>query len=547
MNFAGFLAVSVPSRQCGYFVVNTGATFGDNTSPSNFDPLAAGRRQLAWYLWSSGEDFVPRISQYLPAPIELAPRPTDAEAAEFAAADLDELNPGVINPDGSRKPPPYHMHVDDNMYADVEGHLPRTICASLYSLFCILGLPTNPLVPSPLSNEKFESKYNHQRKLVGRKFDSRKLTVGILDYKIDQLRELLQDWLAKSRFELLELAQLLGILENHTRYARWARCWYYALQNTMRRVLHGRYCIIERFYQRKRKRRAYQQQLPAQLSSRIDVLIARDKAQLLWSTRQKFRITPEVLQCLRALYHYVTTCSDPWEVHLGLIVPRIPHVRSKGDASLIGGGAYSLEFSFWFDIKWSKRTRRGACTLRPHQPGFVHINALEFVVIILQLAAVRVRWDSIRHQGDSHHTLPRLPSVLVWKGETDNTVSRSWENKVTAKTSSGQSLVGVYAELLRTSHIHTQCTHIAGVDNIIADDISRNDFSLPYSRRRSQLLRKHPSLQPLDYFLPSPELVQLLESCLFSRQELDFSTLELPSTLGRMLPGSSTISGIATL
>ena len=528
-------------------VVNTGATFGDNTSPSNFDPLAAGRRQLARALWSSDEDFVPRISTFLPAPIELAPRPTKAEAAAFAQADCDELNRGVFNPDGTRMPPPYNMHVDDNMYADVEEHLPRTISASLYSLFCILGEPTNPLVPSPLSNDKFESKYNHLRKLVGRKFDSRKLTVGILDYKLTQLRELLEEWLQKRHFEILELAQLLGILENHTRYARWARCWFYALQNTMRRILHGRHCIVERIFRRSGKRLHYQKLLPSQLGSRLDVLIARDRAQLLWSTRQKFLITPEVSHSLKAIYHYVTTCPDPWEIHLGLVVPRNPHVRSKGDASLTGGGAYSLEFSFWFDIKWSKRTRRGACTLRPSQPGFVHINALEFVVIILQLAAVKVRWDAIRNRGDDHHTLPALPHVLVWLGETDNTVSRSWENKSTAKTSSGQGLVGVYAELLRTSSIHTQCEHIAGVDNVVADAISRNDFSLPYSLRRAKLLRQHPFLKPLDYFQPSPELVLLLESCLFSEQVPDFSTLVLPRTLGQMLPGSSIISGIVTL
>ena len=88
-------------------VVNTGATFGDNTSPSNFDPLAMGRRQLAQYLWGSNEDFVPRITKFLPAPIELAPRPGEKEIAGFAVADKDQLNPGVIRADGTRDPPPY--------------------------------------------------------------------------------------------------------------------------------------------------------------------------------------------------------------------------------------------------------------------------------------------------------------------------------------------------------------------------------------------------------------------------------------------------------
>ena len=185
--------------------------------------------------------------------------------------------------------------------------------------------------------------------------------------------------------------------------------------------------------------------------------------------------------------------------------------------------------------------------LKPNQPGFVHINSLEFIVIILQLAAIKVRWEGIRNGTDSHHTLDLVPNVLSWLGETDNSVSKSWENRVTARTSSGQGLVGVYAELLRSTQIHTQCDHLAGVDNIIADDISRNDFSLPYLLRREKLLQLHPSLRRLDYFQPSQELVRLLESHLFLEQDLEFSMPVLPPVLGRMLPGSSIISGIVTL
>ena len=528
-------------------VVNTGATFGDNTSPSNFDPLAMGRRQLAQYLWSSEENYVPRITKFLPAPIELAPRPTKSEVNSFGQADADDINVGVLSSDGKRLPPPYNMHVDDNMYADVEEYLPRTICASLYSLFCILGEPTNPLVPSPLSNDKFESKYNHQRKLVGRKFDSRRLTVGTLDYKLDQLRELLTAWSKKSEYGMLELAQLLGILENHTRYARWARCWFYSLQNELRRILHGRYCIAERIMKRSNRTRYYSRQMPPQLYSRISVLLSRDKAQLLWSTKQRYKVTPEISWSIEALLHYVNVESSPWEVHLGLVVPRVPLVSSRGDASLTGGGAYSLEFRFWLDVKWSKRVRRGACMLKPSQEGFVHINSLEFIVIILQLAAIRVRWEGILSGSDDHHTLSNIPSVLTWRGETDNTVSKSWENKVTARTPSGQGLVAVYAELLRTTHIHTQCDHVAGVDNVVADDISRNDFSLSYTARREQLLQRHPLIQPLDYFRPSPELIRLLESCLFLELGREFSMPVLPPVLGQMLPGSSIISGSVTL
>ena len=60
------------SIQCGYGVLNTGATFGDNTSPSNFNPLAEGRRYLSRYLWSSDPNVITDVLPLLP-PITMAP------------------------------------------------------------------------------------------------------------------------------------------------------------------------------------------------------------------------------------------------------------------------------------------------------------------------------------------------------------------------------------------------------------------------------------------------------------------------------------------
>ena len=41
------------SLQCKFCVINTGGTFGDNTSPPNFNPIGLARRQLGWYLWKA--------------------------------------------------------------------------------------------------------------------------------------------------------------------------------------------------------------------------------------------------------------------------------------------------------------------------------------------------------------------------------------------------------------------------------------------------------------------------------------------------------------
>jgi hypothetical protein len=230
---------------------------------------------------------------------------------------------------------------------------------------------------------------------------------------------------------------------------------------------------------------------------------------------------------------------------LGMIIPRDPHFWSRGDASLVGGGAYCPGLCFWFDIGWSPRVVRGVRHAKPNSPDYVHINALEFAIIILQLAAIKARLDNATNQESTGFFPLGRPDIPVWLGETDNTVALSWENRATARTSQGQGLVSVYAELLRTSFIHTQCKHLSGILNTVADDISRNDFSLSGPDRCLQLFRKHPSLGSLDYFQPSPELLQLLTSRLYSKPSL--APCVLPTVLGQFVPAGCTTFGSASI
>ena len=65
-----------------------------------------------------------------------------------------------------------------------------------------------------------------------------------------------------------------------------------------------------------------------------------------------------------------------------------------------------------------------------------------------------------RLNGEEHGVVSQCfpegcPNIPVWLGETDDSVSRSWENGATARTSQGQGLVSVHAELLRRAEAHT--------------------------------------------------------------------------------------------
>ena len=66
----------------------------------------------------------------------------------------------------------------------------------------------------------------------------------------------------------------------------------------------------------------------------------------------------------------------------GHTVKRDSQFTSLGDACFSGGGAYCTHLEYWFDIIWSETTRK--CL----HDKILHINVMEFIVVILQLAAV---------------------------------------------------------------------------------------------------------------------------------------------------------------
>ena len=76
------------SRQCGCAVVNTGGTFGDNASPSNFDPIGMARRQLAQCLWLHNNTATQRMAKCLPT-LRMAPPPSREAKDGFVEIKMD--------------------------------------------------------------------------------------------------------------------------------------------------------------------------------------------------------------------------------------------------------------------------------------------------------------------------------------------------------------------------------------------------------------------------------------------------------------------------
>jgi hypothetical protein len=233
-------------------------------------------------------------------------------------------------------------------------------------------------------------------------------------------------------------------------------------------------------------------------------------------------MTPAIHKQLEFLHEYLSDTSNPWEISIGHIIPRVPQWVTAGDASTLGGGALSFQLEFVFDVVWSNAITKGL-RLRPQAQGYIHINQLEMVVIIYQLSAViQLLEDGITN---AHIGVPLLRIM------TDNMTSRHWADKASAKLGShkGQLLVNLYAQLLRRTHIGIEAKYINTKDNVHPDYISRLDPNLSSAERLQQIVQLVPQVISWRSFQPSPILNSYLSSVLVTGS----APTEIPKRLGR--------------
>jgi hypothetical protein len=270
----------------------------------------------------------------------------------------------------------------------------------------------------------------------------------------------------------------------------------------------------------------------------MDSLIARDMATLLWKTKSRLHLSKSILFELEQLRTALMDLSRPWSINIGHVITRDAQFTSFGDACGIGGGAYCHDLEYWFDIIWSPHTRL------QFNLGTVHINVLEFIVVLLQLAATITRAEQNFILPNTATVIQPLHKLLI---RSDNSPSCNWAHKVSAKSERGQLFVSIYADLLDRTQLTIACSHVAEAHNTLADFLSRPSSNPPlsHSYRCSQIFQMEPRLKSYHYFRPHPDFL----SCLASR----LSTVHwqasppLPKSLGRFETVASIISSSVTI
>lgn len=534
------------SLQSGFGVMNTGGTFGDNTTPSNYDVLSTARRQLAQWFWKNDPNVIHRVRHLLP-PVSMGQPLTTTEAATITPATFDTLNRPPLDEEGLRLPPPYNHQVDDNLYADIGPNVEHTLACSAMAMYVIVGFP-GMYIPDLLSKDKLVTFYTHQRQMVGRHWDTRTMQVGMLPAKREMLITLVREWVAPGKtFSILEAAILLGQLENHTRFVRWAKIWMAPLYNAFRSLFHRCYHAMRRRWNDDPDLSAHYaamvRELPDNLSYRLHNCIAKDQAAFIWRTRQSISVSPHLRHSLQIILRYLDDNSNPWSEYIGFIIPRDPHIFSLGDASGVAGGGFCTTLRFWFQIIWSPDIRARA-TAPMKDPTRLQINCLEFVVVILQLAATITWLDTSDDSTILEVFPPGKPHLPILATGSDNQVSKGWGNKGFTSSLAGQALLHLYSDLLRHHRIRQNIYYEPGETNTVADDISRptSNISDPIlsdpDALVSQIFATNPWLRTYRSFLPSPDLVQRITSALYtSSSPVPRPT---PRRLGQLVPAGTT-------
>ena len=287
---------------------------------------------------------------------------------------------------------------------------------------------------------------------------------------------------------------------------------------------------------RRNLRNEYKQQLPESLWKRLDQMVARDVATYIWRRRFRMHVTTTLREEIRWLHDYLADDKNLWEIKIGHAIKRDPTWTTAGDASFDAGAALCHDLKFIYDIVWSDDIA-AATRLNPKNPRFVHINHLEFVVVLLQLAAITQLYDNKQ--------LPPEIAAPVLLILTDNMTAKSWTHRVTARHTArkGQILVSMFSRLLQRCPVGVNAEYIPSAENKKPDFVSRISRNTPPYIRKQQILLEEPLAMTWRFFRPSHSLISSLRSVLLATSE----SPEIPKTLGQFGPVCSISSFSCTL
>lgn len=514
-------------------------TFGDCTSPPNFEPIAIARRYLARQYFNQ-PDIVERAAKWMPQLTVV--EPSDADKATFMQIPPDSTNPGVQR-SGSQAPdtPPYVHHVDDCLYGALRAMIERAIAASIVALYDVAGEPV-PTQPDPFSYEKFELLVTHVRKMTGAMIDSRSMYVWYPDYKRQQLVDLLASWLVRGKFTVLEGLELQGKLIDASRFDRWGRTHFFILQGAVSKALRARYMTMKNIKgidDNEVKRRLSRHQLTESMIKKLKTHYCNEiYAQYLYRTRDTTPVSTVLRYELQLLHDKLADFTQHWRINIGHLIPRSHFLTSTSDSAFYGVGFWSNGMRVICMVPTSDSIRARCHLTSSRNPRRIYMNQMEYIGSILDFGCTLYILEDDECKALRSALFPNgVPPMVRTLSRKDNKVSETWIRKAATTSFYGQQLIRIMAELGKDSEVKQDGNHIDGDDNFEADDLSRPDKpNKRYSLDPDVLvawfdhvIAKYPRFGNYKVFIPSRNLFDAIAWALRPITNVAPGDLEVPT------------------
>jgi hypothetical protein len=210
----------------------------------------------------------------------------------------------------------------------------------------------------------------------------------------------------------------------------------------------------------------------------------------------------------------------PLESPIGHMVKRMPSYEGYSDACVYGAGGYAITLNFWWHVTWPDDIFERTIKFMKGK-DMIDINVLEFIGMIINFAGalVAIETDGL---GDDP-----WPIILL---KADNRSAIRWIMIFCMSSLAGRALGRLFCFLLIGSPLGINAKWIAGLDNEIADVISRLKKVFLDADGHSNfdyacLPQKFPQLKGLRRFQPSSELLSCLWRAVLTKKSPTLSEL----------------------
>ena len=527
----------------GKYFVSTSHVFGSNTSATGWEALRRGIQNTIPAL-SQRNDLV-HVHEELISELQWAEE--NSSCTDLVQAFPCAINQGVNDEAGNLLPMQANIYVDDIlMAAAYRTNILKLLAATIEGIFLVCGRPNVLLRQCPLSLEKWLELIVGPRQIVlGLIVDTNKMTVGITEDYIQEVRSLLQNWDPSRRFfNVSDMQKLVGKLARLGEGAPWIyklmshlyTSLAFALKSNTELLSRSSNGFKELVNQIKTKNFSGKQS-----DHRRHIKFAMKEASRMINKHKHSYLVNETMR------EELTFISDAlshdsginFETPIAHLIPRIPTALIIGDSSLTACGGYSIKLEFWWHLAFPDDViHKTLLHLENNRDEtFISINCLEYVTIIINYCATIVKFANCKINDDPY------PVVLC---VTDNTSALNWTLHTSKKSIIGRALARFFCGLLIGSRIGVNAKWISTIENTIADKISRlkeninSDSLISHSSSSiydySKLKQEHEELKVCSFFQPSPKLLSLIWGILLTQRCPDLSLiLKLkPQDLGKL-------------